>query len=444
MPVTPSLHQQFADRMGQLLGPQFPRDIALAVSGGGDSMAMLHLAAGWAHVYGIRLWVVTVDHGLRDASGSEAAMVAREAAGLGLPHSTLKWRGWDGIGNLQDAARDARRDLIGRWRGVCRHVLMAHTRDDQAETLLMRLARGSGVDGLAAMAGISPAPAPDRLDPLTVQGGPPQRDPPDDGFAIVRPLLDVDRADLRHFLTALHIPFVDDPSNDDVAYARVRMRRLIGAEGLDTATLAATARRMARARVALCRRAHDVAQDLLMRRADPMLGGAVALRRDDFAGVEEETQLRILAAALQLASGATYRPRASALDEALERLRGGGTTTLHGGVIVPHGDTIYIAREPARTEGPVLATAGDVLWDRRWRISVRDNRRLTVRALGEDGLAQIPDKPVPRPPMLAVAALPSLWDRDELVGCHGFGFGLPHGAELKNHAGNLLERLLAH
>ena len=99
--------------MGQCLGPDFPTDIGLAVSGGGDSMAMLHLAAGWARVYGVRLRVVTVDHGLRAESAAEAAMVAEEARSLGLPHSTLRWTGWDGQGNLQDAARAARRDLIG-------------------------------------------------------------------------------------------------------------------------------------------------------------------------------------------------------------------------------------------------------------------------------------------------------------------------------------------
>ncbi len=442
MHLKQDLPQQFADRMGQMIGPDFPSDLGVSVSGGGDSMAMLHLAAGWARVYGVRLWVVTVDHGLRDASAAEAVMVAAECAALGLPHNTLRWTGWDGRGNVQDAARMARRDLIGRWHGVCRHVLMGHTRDDQAETLLMRLARGSGVDGLAAMADATRVAQAGPVVPVITPQGPPWPDPPPQGFDILRPLLDTDRAALRHYLTTLHIPFVDDPSNDDPTYARVRMRRLIGVEGLEVATLSATARRMARAQTALRRRAHDVARDLM--RPDHTAPGAVALDRDGFAAIEEETQLRLLAGALQMVATATYRPRADALESALNRALGGGTTTLHGTIIVPKGNVIHIAREAARTVAVDLPMDAPAIWDHRWHILPCDRKGLTVAALGEAGLVQIKDRRPGTVPRAVLASLPALWDGGDLLACPSADFGPDIRMTLRPEAGNLPDYLLAH
>ena len=171
-----TLDQRFAEAMGQLIGPDFPKQIGLAVSGGGDSMAMLGLAHAWARVWGVGLHVATVDHGLRPESADEAALVARECATLGHSHSTLKWT-WDGQGNVQDQARRARLRLLGAWCDGFSHVLMAHTADDVAETFLIRLARGSGVDGLSAMS------ARRNLD----------------GFDVLRPCLDMTRAELRHY-----------------------------------------------------------------------------------------------------------------------------------------------------------------------------------------------------------------------------------------------------
>ncbi len=120
--------------MGALVGPDFPTDFGVAVSGGGDSMAMLHLAAGWARVYGIRLWPVTVDP---MASGLKARPRRRwwrmNVRDWACRTPCCAGSAGTAPANLQDAARTARRDLIGRWRGVCTHVLMAHTQDDQAK-----------------------------------------------------------------------------------------------------------------------------------------------------------------------------------------------------------------------------------------------------------------------------------------------------------------------
>jgi tRNA(Ile)-lysidine synthase len=413
------LPQRFADRMGQLLGPDFPQRLCLAVSGGGDSMAMLHLTAGWARVYGVVLQVATVDHGLRKASAAEAVMVALEAQGLGLAHETLLWQGWDGTGNLQNAARQARRVLLKQ--AACgAPVLMAHTQNDQAETVLMRLARGSGVDGLAGMSD----------------------DAHSGELRILRPLLTEPRAALRHYVTTLKIPFVDDPSNDDTDFARVRMRALIGTEGLDTATLAATATHMARARTELQTFARNAAADLS--RPDATALGTVVWDRDAFAALGAETQLRLAAAAVMAVSSATYRPRLAPLEEAVNRAMSGGAAVLAGAIIVPHRDRLYVAREPMAVAG-VQAIAGPACnWDTGWRLEGHDINGLTIRALGVAGLDQISDKPRLRAPRHVLTGLPAVWDGDALVAFAPLGFGAAHSMVPPGSGEELILALLAH
>ena len=390
-PDAQDLPQRFADQMGQLLGPAFPSKIALAVSGGGDSMAMLALAHGWARVYGVALHIVTVDHGLRADSCEEATGVAEECAALGHPHTTLTWQ-WDGAGNLQDAARRARQRLIANWRGDIAHVLFAHTQDDQAETLLMRLLRGSGVEGLSAMA-------------ATRDMG---------GWQIVRPLLGETRADLRHFADVLQLPYVDDPSNDDDTYARVRLRKAIATLELDRRALADTATRMARARDALTARAADVARACITEDVwDDARTGDLLIDRDIFATVERDTQLRLLAAALQWVSCAPYRPRAVALDGLLDRAVSGGGGTLLGALVIVTPSRIRVCREFAAVRDVVTPMSKAATWDTRWCVTA-DAPGLTVRALGPEGWRQLPADAKASAPHDAAIARPAVFDGAQL------------------------------
>ncbi len=419
-PGRPALTQRFADRMGALLGPDFPQSLGLAVSGGGDSMAMLHLAAGWARVYGITLRVVTVNHRLRPESADEAALVADEARGLGLSHDVLNWEGWDGQGNVMDAARRARHDLIGAWRGETRDVLMAHTRDDVAETFLMRVRRGAGADGLAAMAAVRE---------MREGGAAPWR--------VVRPLLDESRAELRHYADTLRIPYIDDPTNDDLRFDRSRMRRLLAVleeEGLDRAALAGAALRLGRARTALHARAADVAARLAVPPDSPARAalwlGDIALDRDGFADVEQDTQLRLLRGALQFVTSADYAPRGPSLDTALDRVLGGGGVTLHGAQIVPKGAKLLIFREYAAVREEAVETGRSTHWDRRWQLSGPVTDGLTIGALGPEGLHQAAAEDRGGLPAAALHARPALWDGDRLVACAALGFGPAHDIAL--------------
>jgi tRNA(Ile)-lysidine synthase len=340
--------------------------LGLAVSGGGDSIALLHLAALWAHRSGARLEVASVDHGLRPESAEEARGVAIESEALGLSCALLRWEGAAGRGNLQARARDARSRLLADWaesRGLAA-IATGHTRDDQAETVLMRLARGSGVDGLCGI-------------PARARRA---------GALWLRPLLGVGRAELREWLSARGVVWRDDPSNMAVRFDRVRARQALAnlsPLGIDAGGLTATATHMARARVALESMADAIA-------ATAGHCGERYLRVRDLCEAPDEIALRALAAALSATSGNPYRPRFAGLTSLLEALRtaaSGGGRTLHGCRIVALGDreTILIAREPAAAEAAVPVASG--VWDGRW--SVRVNGAGMVRALGEAGLGAL-------------------------------------------------------
>jgi tRNA(Ile)-lysidine synthase len=210
--------------------------IVLAVSGGPDSIALMWLAARWRRTLarGPRLVAVTVDHGLRAEAKAEARDVKRLARALDLPHRTMRWTGAKPKTGLPAAARAARYRLLAqaaRASGAT-HILTAHTRDDQAETLLMRLLRGSGIAGLAAMA----------------------RQSERDGVLLARPFLHVSKSQLIATLKKAKLGFADDPTNRDLNFTRPRIRTLmpvLAAEGGDTRNLARLASRLARANQAV-------------------------------------------------------------------------------------------------------------------------------------------------------------------------------------------------
>ncbi len=202
------------------------RTLLIAVSGGPDSTALLLMAAEWATRRRTRIEAATVDHGLRPESADEAKAVAALAAHLGVSHRILQWKGVKPTSRLQERAREARyRLLVDHAKAIGADALLtAHHADDQAETVLFRLLRGSGVAGLRGME-------------LTTTRG---------GMTIARPLIGLKKRDLVAFANARGAPFVDDPSNADPRFARTRLRALLarlGEEGLDAKALDRLARR---------------------------------------------------------------------------------------------------------------------------------------------------------------------------------------------------------
>jgi len=274
--------------------------ILAAVSGGPDSTAMMHLLARWSAAGTRRppVVVATVDHGLRPEAAEEASFVAGQAAALGFSHRILVWEGEKPGTGLQEAAREARYRLLAqcaREEGAS-HLLTAHTRDDQAETVLMRLSKGSGLSGLAGMRRER-----DRL-----------------GIRHVRPLLDQPKALLLDLCRAQGWPFVADPSNENELFARVRWRRLmplLAAEGLTAERLARLAERMRLADEAL-----DAKAKHALERAEPAAGTEdFAFRAGVLAEEPFEIALRVLE--LGLAGIGLDAVRLQRVETCVERLR---------------------------------------------------------------------------------------------------------------------------
>lgn len=357
--------------------------LGLAVSGGGDSMAMLYLA----HDAGLRPHVATVDHGLRAASADEARMVAQVCAGLGLPHVTLQWRGWDHRGNLQDGARRARRGLLADWaRGQgLSAVALAHTRDDLAETFLMRLGRGAGVDGLAAMR--------------------PQWQ--EQGVRFLRPLLDATRDDLRGFLRSIDAAWVDDPSNDMDRFARVRIRKamkLLAPLGIDPTRLAEVAAHMSQARIAL-----ESGVDALIRTHITGRAGILRISPQIF-DAPADLQRRLLQRVTLWLHPQDYGPRGAALVALGDRLRRGQAGQLAGCHFLRNEGAIVAFRE-----GKTLQRhSADQVWDRVWHVT--DPRKGTqIGPLGAEGLRQWSDWRDLGIPRAALLSQPSLWQGETLI-----------------------------
>lgn len=305
------------------------RHVALAVSGGSDSVALMWLAARWAkETEGApRLTVLSVDHRLRSESIAEAKAVARRAEELGISSAVLEWRGAKPATGLQEKAREARYQLLARWcsRHGAQALVTAHTRDDQAETFLMRLARGSGVDGLAGIR--------------------PKREA---SLPILRPFLGTARARLRATLESAGETWVEDPSNEDLSFERVRWRKvleLFERAGISPLMIALSASRLERARQAL-----ETATSRLEQAAVRHEVEFATLDLAPLEGAPEELVIRLLQRLLARYGAAEEPPSLAAVERLASWLMSGeGRGRTLGGCRIARGaGRMRIGREPPR------------------------------------------------------------------------------------------------
>lgn len=393
------------------------RCVILAVSGGADSMALMHLAARWRRMNDRselpKLEVATVDHGLRSDSGAEARWVGAAARALGYRQTTLAWTDKKPATGIEEAAREARYRLLldhARARGERVAVVTAHNEDDQAETLLMRLARGSGIDGLSSMAALRHLAAGDHVD-------------------LVRPLLGLSRRRLVATLRAADVTWAEDSSNACLDFERVRLRAAqasLAALGLTNDKLALSARRLARAKEVVDRALEELSAIV------DLNGGILAvIERERFRGAPAELRVRLLMRALRAFGGEARPPRLQQVEALTEQLSCDEPTvasTLGGCIIRASARAIRVYREadPARLPEIALQPGGDVLWDRRFRISAAPvkvlraagvGEELTLRALGAGAYATLRkriDRKI-RAPVRALHTLPSVWAGGKLI-----------------------------
>jgi tRNA(Ile)-lysidine synthase len=358
--------------------------VAVAVSGGPDSLALIMLADRWARQRSGHATALIVDHGLRSESAEEARIVACWLAARAIPHEILRWTGDKPTSGIQAAAREARYRLLAAWcgrHGVL-HLLTAHHREDQAETHLIRRRAGSGSDGLAGISAVRELP----------------------GCRLVRPLLTMPKGRLAALLADEGQPFLRDPSNLNPAFERARLRAapavLTGA-ALDA--IVAETRACGRQRID-----REAALDRLIGAAVAVHpSGFVALDGAALAMAEAECTERLLARVALCVGGARRqlrRDRVARLRAALaaqpDRAR-----TLGGCRFVPWRGRILVLRELVAASPPVRLDPGiELLWDRRFAVAsaAGAGRAFVLGYLGKQAV------PAPQRAALLRGALPRL------------------------------------
>ncbi len=342
--------------------------IAVAVSGGGDSLALTLLLNDWATARGGKILALTVDHGLRAGSPAEAQTLHDELQKRGIPHDILAWQGDKPSSHIQERARDMRYKLLAQKCAASGFdtLAVAHNAEDQVETFWMRLAHGSGLDGLAGMAASSHKC----------------------GLRILRPLLNFSRAELRDVCKAYGAAWAEDPSNLDEKFLRPRLRGfedVLAAEGLTPQRLAQTLQKLEDARGAL--------ESVTAR----VTANAVTLNPAGYATIETaalqsehpDIRRRVLSQILGSIAPQEYRTGFDALDQlrldiARENFNG---CTLSGCEIFPARNKLFVCRELAAAAPPAPVQNG-MVWDGRFSVSgYPSGESLMIGVAGEAGVS---------------------------------------------------------
>ena len=367
------IYVRFVDAMDRLGPFEYEPHIAIAVSGGGDSIALTYFAHEWARANGGQITVLTVDHGLRSDSRSEAERVGGWINALGITHQILNWQGVKPKSRIQAMARNARYRLMDDWckdNGVL-HLLVAHNENDQAETYLMRKEHGSGPDGLAAMSQI-----------LELSH-----------CRLLRPLLAENTQNLRHFLMVQNAKWVEDPSNQNPIFERVRMRLHIKDEKISCLDVATTAAQFGNSRL----RNSRALSALIAFGVQLSPLGFAYVNLSVLTNASSDNIMRLFARVLMTVGGRSYAPSRTQLEFLVGKLLNNSASSVTGGgcQVIHKRDGFLVAREKRGLPLPVLVAPKETIhWDHRFKMTFGEglslsNGNVFVRALEDKDWAEV-------------------------------------------------------
>ncbi len=403
----PLLAEEFSELMNHIGYFEPYPAIAVAVSGGTDSMALLTLANSWAKSRNAKVFALTVNHNLRPEAAGEAAQVKKWCDGLGIEQHILNWQPPSPVTSIQESARNARYELMLKWcqENNVLHLLTAHHLDDQVETMFFRLARGSGLKGLSSMS----------VQKIV------------DGVRLLRPLLSIPKARLVATLEAVKQEWLDDLSNRNSLYTRVHIRQQL-AQIENNAELKIRSGIVAGK---LGKFRNLLEYELVSQITDSISifsQGYASIGMEAFKNLDNEISIKALAALIRTLSGNEHPPRTSKLEQLNELIRSNQLSKKYsiGGLLfepLKSGDMLVYREDKAIEQEIIIKPGIATLWDKRFVIKISSDVKnlppLTVQALGSKGLAEVRETmgnlPKNMPPDRIIRTFPSLWSLEELL-----------------------------
>ena len=331
------------------IGVNEARKVAVAVSGGADSMCLTFLLNEFCKANNIDLIAITVDHKLRKESTEEAKGISRYIKKLGVKHVVLTWEHLDIKSNIQEKAREARYKMLCDYctENKIKYLFVGHNYDDQAETVMLRILRGSGIDGIAGIETYSKMY----------------------GIMIIRPLLNFRKSEILAFVKAEGLTWTEDKSNADAKFDRIKVRQLLQQfDSKLTERLNLLAKNASRAKNFLNSYTDKIFKEHCL------LGnlGHISIKYSDFFVLDEEIKLRIINKIIKYIHNDPflYPIRLNSLIALLEKLQCQGKCTLGKCKIIVYKGVIYFYKEPKFIESTKKLSQGDNIWDKRYKISI--------------------------------------------------------------------------